>query len=226
MTASIYIDNLSHWFIQAKQSQQILHQISIEVSAGEVAILSGPSGCGKTTLLTILAGLRPVQQGRVCIMGQELNHQSMKVINRVRSTIGLIFQSHQLMTFLNARENVQLAMDVPSRRIQPNAKSQIALALLERVGLKDYSEMMPSQLSGGQRQRISIARALACDPKVILADEPTASLDALNGRLIMELLHQIARERQTAILMTSHDQRLYHYADRIIKIEDGHIMAD
>lgn len=139
--------------------------------------------------------------------------------------MGMIFQSHHLISFLTAEENVILAMDASYHAIRSvRSKKQRARHLLAELGLGDKIHSRPKQLSGGQRQRVAIARALACEPKFLIADEPTASLDAENGRLIMELLKNLVKERGLSILMTSHDQRLYGYADRIIKIDDGRLL--
>ena len=139
--------------------------------------------------------------------------------------IGMIFQSHHLISFLTAEENVVLAMDASAQDSKSKrSKQERARHLLSELGLGDKIHARPKQLSGGQRQRVAIARALACEPKLLIADEPTASLDAENGRLIMELLKKLVDERGLSILMTSHDQRLYKYADRIIKIDDGRLI--
>lgn len=136
----------------------------------------------------------------------------------------MIFQSHHLIGFLSAQENVQLAMQAPSRhRLGFIREQQTAIELLREMDLEHKADSMIKHLSGGQRQRVAIARALACQPRLILADEPTASLDAVTGRRIMDLLRRISRDRGIAILMTSHDQRLYSYADRVIRIDDGRL---
>jgi putative ABC transport system ATP-binding protein len=224
MSSILVISNLEHSFHDGNQSLQVLKAINLEISAAELVILSGPSGCGKTTLLSLVGGLRPIQQGRVYICGEELSVNNSRQRNRVRRMIGMIFQSHHLIGFLSAQENVQLAMQAPSRhRLGFIREQQTAIELLCEMDLEHKADSMIKHLSGGQRQRVAIARALACQPRLILADEPTASLDAVTGRRIMDLLRRISRDRGIAILMTSHDQRLYSYADRVIRIDDGRL---
>ncbi len=224
MSVILSVDELEHWFHDGNQSLHVLKKICLEISSAELVILSGPSGCGKTTLLSLVAGLRTIQKGQVFICGEELSTNNSLQRNRVRRMIGMIFQSHHLISFLSAQENVQLAMQAPGRaRSGIVQEGKTARALLRDMDLEHKADSMIQQLSGGQRQRVAIARALACQPQLILADEPTASLDALTGRRIMELLRSISKERGVAILMTSHDQRLYPYADKVIRIDDGRI---
>lgn len=219
------IDNLDHSFSENDQSLDVLKSVSLTLQPAEFIILAGPSGCGKTTLLSLVGGLRSVQRGSIKVCGDELLGISGLALNRVRRHIGMIFQSHHLVSFLTAEENIILAMDAPSRQLHSMAsKRKAARRLLEQMELIDKADVMIGQLSGGQRQRVSIARALACDPKLILADEPTASLDVRNGRRIMMRLQSLAKDNGIGVLMTSHDQRLYSYADRIVAIDDGHIV--
>ena len=225
MTEVLRVHDLDHWFKEGASTLHVLKSVSLQISAGELAILSGPSGCGKTTLLTLIGGLRSIQEGSILVSGQELFKASNSTLSQVRSEIGMIFQAHHLIGFLNARENVQLAMEAPSRRkIRFGEAQRIAQQLLADMGLEHKSQSMVNQLSGGQRQRVAIARALASEPRLILADEPTASLDAHTGRHIMELLKSLAIQRGIGILMASHDQRLYPLADRVIRIDDGRIL--
>lgn len=226
MNDVLVVTRLNHSFTEGSSSIHVLKSVSLRLNSGELVILSGPSGCGKTTLLTLIGGLRPVQDGSILVLGHELSTRSSSVVNRVRRMIGMIFQSHHLIGFLNARENVQLAMEVPGRQnISFGSAKRQAQQLLAELGLDHKATSMVNQLSGGQRQRVAIARALACQPRLILADEPTASLDANTGRQIMEILTSIAKERDIAIIMTSHDQRLYPFADRILRIDDGTILV-
>lgn len=224
MTSVLQVSDLEHSFHDGNQSLQVLRSINLEISASELVILSGPSGCGKTTLLSLVGGLRPIQKGKIHICGEELSVNSSRQRNRVRRMIGMIFQSHHLIGFLSAQENVQLAMQAPSRHRPGFIREQkMAKDLLREMDLEHKADSMIKHLSGGQRQRVAIARALACQPRLILADEPTASLDAVTGRRIMDLLRSISTQRGIAILMTSHDQRLYSYADRVIRIDDGRL---
>lgn len=219
------IQNVTHTFGSDCEEQTVLSAISMQLYPAEFVVLSGPSGCGKTTLLTLIGGLRSLQLGSIALFGVELCNSTPEQRNRLRSRIGMIFQAHHLISFLTAEENVVLALDAsanPTTSIR--AKKERARGLLADLGLEDKIHARPKQLSGGQRQRVAIARALACAPHLLIADEPTASLDAENGRLIMELLKKLVEERGLTILMTSHDQRLYGYANRIIRIDDGRLI--
>lgn len=225
MRATLSVRSLSHAFLAAGERQLVLDRVELDLQPSEFLLLCGPSGCGKTTLLTLVGGMRAVQQGSINLLGQELFAASSLIRHRIRSRVGMIFQAHHLIGFLTAEENVIVAMDAAVRGVQSTqAKQRRARELLARLGLGDRTHAMPRQLSGGQKQRVAIARALACQPKLLLADEPTASLDSENGRSIMELLQLLAKEDGLSILMTSHDQRLYGYADRLVAIRDGRLL--
>lgn len=219
------IQSVVHSFDSGNQELTVLRSISFQLMPAEFVLLSGPSGCGKTTLLTLIGGLRSIQQGSIKLFGQELYNADQSERNQLRSMMGMIFQSHHLISFLTAEENVILAMDASELTAKSmRSKQERARELLSELGLAEKIHARPKQLSGGQRQRVAIARALACQPMFLIADEPTASLDAENGRLIMELLKKLVQDRGLSILMTSHDQRLYGYADRIIRIDDGRLL--
>ena len=220
------IQGVVHSFDSGNQHQTVLRSLSLQLMPAEFVLLSGPSGCGKTTLLTLIGGLRSIQEGSIKLFGQELYGSDQAKRNNLRSMMGMIFQSHHLISFMTAEENVILAMDASHLNSQSmRSKQERARNLLAELGLADKIHARPKQLSGGQRQRVAIARALACQPRFLIADEPTASLDAENGRLIMELLKKLVEDRGLSILMTSHDQRLYGYANRIIRIDDGRLLA-
>jgi len=225
MNPVLEIRDVFHSFEGGGQEQIVLQSISLEVVPSEFILLCGPSGCGKTTLLTLIGGMRSIQSGSIRIFGKELYAASHKQRNKLRSLIGMIFQSHHLISFLTAEENVVLAMDASAQQAKSmRDKKKRACQLLTELGLADKIHAIPKKLSGGQRQRVAIARALACEPRLLIADEPTASLDAVNGQLIMELLRKLVREQGLSILMTSHDQRLYQYADKIIRIDNGRLL--
>ena len=221
------VHNLNHTFIFESQHQDVLTSVDLHVKPSEFVILTGPSGCGKTTLLTLISGLRSIQRGSIKLLGNELFNADAATRLQLRATIGMVYQSHHLIDFLTAEENIILAMD-PSVRAERDmlAKQRRARNLLKQLGLEHKTHARPAQLSGGQRQRVAIARAIACRPKLLIADEPTASLDAENSGLIMQLFRELLDTDGLSILMTSHDQRLHRYADRIIKISDGRIIPD
>ncbi|MBY0562120.1 ABC transporter ATP-binding protein [Hyphomicrobium sp.] len=201
---------------------KVLKGIDLELQTGELTLMMGPSGSGKTTLLSILGCILSPTQGQLTIAGLKTQNMSKEQLaNLRRKHVGFVFQSYNLVPTLTAVENVMLALDL--RDINgPGAYDQAAEAL-ESVGLGHRINAMPSKMSGGEKQRVSIARALAGSPSVILADEPTAALDAKNGMAVMELLAQVAQDTRRAVLAVTHDHRTLQFADRIITIDDGRI---
>ncbi len=216
------VKNLNHYFGKGGLRRQILYNINLEIQSGEIAIMSGPSGSGKTTLLTLIGCLRSVQEGSLKVFGQEIFGASDIQLMNVRRHIGYIFQSHNLLNFLTARQNVQMSVELHQEfsSSQAIAKSE---AVINSVGLEKWSNHYPEELSGGQKQRVAIARALVCHPKLVLADEPTAALDGKSGRRIMELMQQLVKEQGCSVLMVTHDNRILDIADRIIHMEDGQL---
>lgn len=217
--AVIRAENLSHSFGAGELRSQILHDLSFQVEAGEVTLLVGPSGSGKSTLLTLIGALRSVESGSLQVLGEELCGASEHARVQIRRRIGFIFQSHNLVSSLTVLQNVQLLLQL--RQPDPQERIRQATALLEAVGLGHRLHHYPEELSGGQRQRVAIARALAPEPELILADEPTASLDSQSGKDVVELLGNLCRNRGSAVLLVTHDLRLLNDADRIWRIEDG-----
>ncbi|WP_259720842.1 ATP-binding cassette domain-containing protein [Synechococcus sp. CS-1328] len=212
---------LRHSYGEGELRSQILHGLDFEVKAGEITLLVGPSGSGKSTLLTLVGALRSVQEGSLQVLGQELQGASEPALKAVRRRIGFIFQSHNLVASLTVLQNVQLVLQLSERN--GRRREERAIELLEAVGLGHRLHHYPDELSGGQRQRVAIARALAPEPELILADEPTASLDSQSGRDVVELLGSLCRRRQSAVLLVTHDLRLLNDADRIWRIEDGRV---
>ena len=201
----------------------ILRNINLSIAPGEVQFLMGPSGSGKTTLLSILAGILTPTGGDVELLGQTITRMSRKKLSQFRrSNIGFIFQGFNLFPTLTISENVEVALNLANVK-GAEAKRQ-ALLQLDRVGLADKASARPSDLSGGQQQRVAIARALVSNPKLIMADEPTASLDSRNGQVAIELLQRLAKDAGCTVLVVTHDPRITHFADRIIHMEDGCII--
>jgi putative ABC transport system ATP-binding protein len=203
-------------------SKQILFDVDVQIRPGEIVLLTGPSGSGKTTLLTLIGGLRTVRDGSLHVFGHQLRGLSQQQLAPVRRHIGFIFQAHNLLNFLTARQNVQMSLELHPRYSHAEAKRR-ASEMLDMVGLSNRREYYPDNLSGGQRQRVAIARALAAQPKLVLADEPTAALDGKSGREVVDLMQQLAREQGCPILMVTHDNRVLDIADRIVHMEDGRI---
>ena len=218
----IAVKNLNHYYGKGSLKKQVLFDINLEIFSGEIVIMTGPSGSGKTTLLSLIGGLRSVQEGSLKFLGRELNGASQKQMVQERRQIGYIFQAHNLLGFLTARQNVQMSVELNNNVSKREAclKSE---AMLQAVGLGERVNYYPENLSGGQKQRIAIARALVNQPKMVLADEPTAALDKKSGRDVVELMQRLAKEQGSTILMVTHDNRILDIADRIVDMEDGYL---
>ncbi len=212
--------NLNHYFGTGNLRKQTLFDINLDIYAGEIVILTGPSGSGKTTLLTLMGGLRSAQEGSLKILGQEMSGANKRQLTEIRRQIGYIFQAHNLMTFLTAKQNVRMSLELHEQMLEENLDAK-ATAILEQVGLGNRVDYYTENLSGGQRQRVAIARALVSHPKIVLADEPTAALDKKSGRDVVELMYKLAKEQSSTILMVTHDNRILDIGDRIIYMEDG-----
>lgn len=221
---TVEVKALSHWFGTGAMSRQVLHRVDLTIYPGEVVLLTGPSGCGKTTLLTLVGGLRQVQQGSVQVLGLELGGSSRMQRQQLRRGIGMIFQGHNLLRCLTAEQNVQMGSDL-LEGLGYRARRDQAREWLRAVGLADHLHKLPHDLSGGQKQRVAIARALAAQPRLLLADEPTAALDSRSGRDVVDLLQRLARDQGCAVLMVTHDPRILDVADRIVQMEDGRLQV-
>ncbi|MDF1812350.1 MAG: ATP-binding cassette domain-containing protein [Verrucomicrobiales bacterium] len=222
---SLVTSGLCHSFGKGAATLEVLHDIDFTMRRGELVILMGPSGSGKTTLLTLVACLRRIQKGHVQLLGQELSGASEKILTRMRQRLGFIFQAHNLHSSLTSIQNVRMGLEVHGPDALRNWQKTCG-RVLELVGLGDRLDYFPAQLSGGQKQRVAVARALVGCPDIIFADEPTAALDMVTGRQVVELLRKLADQRGTSIFMVTHDHRILEYADRIVKMEDGRIIED
>ena len=221
--APIRIEHLNHHFGKGALRKQILFDVGVEIPQGEIVIVTGPSGSGKTTLLTLVGALRSAQEGSIEVLGQQLRGAKPGVLEKVRQSIGFIFQQHNLLGALSAVQNVELGLRVTGRYPSPAQRRKLAIAMLEAVGLGHRIHYKAEQLSGGQRQRVAIARALAAEPKMLLADEPTASLDKQSGREVVDRMKSLARDQGCTILLVTHDNRILDVADRIVHLEDGRL---
>jgi putative ABC transport system ATP-binding protein len=202
-----------------------LKGVDFHANQGEFVILSGPSGSGKTTLVSILGCVLSATSGTVRILDEVITGVSESDLPKLRlAYIGFIFQGHNLIASMTAQENVALMLSLRGWNAI-DAKKEAA-RLLSLVELGDKVESLPADLSGGQRQRVSIARCIAGNPPIVLADEPTASLDAQTGQLVTEVLHNLAKKRGHTVITVTHDNRIYHFADRIVHIEDGLIIDE
>ncbi|MDQ2100820.1 MAG: DevA family ABC transporter ATP-binding protein [Tychonema bourrellyi B0820] len=216
----ISMHKLDHYFGQGQLKKQVLFDITLQINAGEIVLMTGPSGSGKTTLLTLIGALRSGQSGSLKILGQEMcNASSDKLVN-TRRNIGYIFQAHNLHRSLTALQNVQMGLEVHGNLSRSEMRDRSA-KMLELVGLEQRINYYPDDLSGGQKQRIAIARALVSQPQIVLADEPTAALDSKSGREVVNLMQKLAKEQGCTILLVTHDNRILDIADRIVNMEDG-----
>ena len=221
MKATISAQDLRHSYGEGALKTEILHGLDFQINAGEVTLLVGPSGSGKSTLLTLVGALRSVQTGSLKVLGTELNGTSEQARTELRRRIGFIFQSHNLVPSLTVLQNVTLLLQL--KNLSPAEREGKAKELLEAVGLSHRLQNYPEELSGGQRQRVAIARALAPEPELILADEPTASLDSKSGQDVVEILGRLSREKGSSVLLVTHDLRLLKDADTIWEIDDGKV---
>jgi putative ABC transport system ATP-binding protein len=220
----VRVRGLNHYFGKGELRKQVLVDNQLELTKGEIVIMTGPSGSGKTTILTLIGALRRVQEGSVEVLGREMCGLSSAELVDVRRDIGFIFQAHNLFASLTAMQNVRMALELKDQsRSEMNDRAE---ELLTALGLGHRLHYKPGSLSGGQRQRVAIARALANHPKLILADEPTAALDKQSGRDVVDLLRGVAQNERTTILMVTHDNRILDVADRIVNMVDGRVISD
>ena len=202
-----------------------LHGIDIDVFPGELTYLVGESGSGKTTLISIIAGILYPTEGSVCVFGREIYDLSKNALVLFRlSNIGFIFQQYNLIPTLTAAENASVPL-VAAGMKRAEAVDR-ARSTLDKLNIGQLAERLPRQMSGGQQQRVAIARALVHDPRLIVCDEPTAALDASSGRRVMDLLREVAIQPDRAVIIVTHDNRVFDLADRILDMEDGRIVSD
>lgn len=222
---AIHMSHVSKSFPVDDTSVMVLGDINIDIHLGELTMLIGPSGCGKTTLISIISGILSASGGVVEVLGHNIIalNDLQKVLFR-RNNIGFIFQQYNLLPALTAAENAALPLIAAGINISDAIKKSIAL--LEKMNMQKHVHKLPRQLSGGQQQRVAIARSFVHSPRIIICDEPTAALDARTGDDVMRILRDIANDAERCVLIVSHDSRIYHYADRIIEMTDGAIIAD
>jgi putative ABC transport system ATP-binding protein len=223
--AVVRIQDLNFAYGSGELRKQILFALTLEIQRGEIVILTGPSGCGKTTLLTLIGALRSMQEGSLQVFGRELHNAANRALVTTRQDIGYIFQAHNLLKSLTARQNVQMSLELHDE-LSPREIHERAASMLTAVGLGEHLDKYPDQLSGGQKQRVAIARALAPNPKLVLADEPTAALDSHTGRQVVDLMHDLAKQQGCPILLVTHDHRILDIADRILEMEDGRLVNE
>ncbi len=221
----ISVKNLCHWFEDGDEKHQVLHDITADIFPGEIVLIMGPSGSGKSTLLKLIGAQRALLAGEIIVEDRSLGSASKDDLVRIRRDIGFIFQSHHLLKSLTVCQNVQMPL-ANHPRFDAQSSRAAALAMLEKVGLSDHAFKLPAHMSGGQNQRVAIARALVASPRIVLADEPTASLDKHTGREAVELLETLARDSGVTIVLVTHDNRILDIADRILHLEDGRLIGE
>jgi len=223
MVQPVHLRGVSYAFGEGALRRPVLRDLDLDVGPGEVVLLTGPSGSGKTTLLTLIGALRAMQHGSCSVLGQELMGAAEPVRVSMRRRIGFVFQNHNLLGFLTARQNVAMSLEVLPDLTEADRLARAAAAL-ESVGLGEYVDVLPAKLSGGQRQRVAVARALVRQPGLILADEPTAALDRQSGQDVVYLMRDLGRRHGVPILLVTHDPRILDVADRVVAMEDGRIV--
>ncbi len=221
----IQLDRLTKSFQEGMVDRQVLREITATFAAGEFVVLLGQSGSGKSTLLNLISGIEQPTTGRVTISGIELSNlnERDRTLFR-RDHIGFIFQFFNLIPTLTVLENITLLQELAG--VSQVEVSKKAIALLQRVGLADRGDAFPDKLSGGQQQRVAIARALVHDPILVLADEPTGNLDEETGKIVLELLLELTRSAQKTLIMATHNPEIAQLADRVVRMQDGHLVED
>lgn len=223
--AVIQIQNIVKEFGAGSQTIRVLHGIDVEIRSGELTYLVGESGSGKTTMISIVAGILYPTEGSVNVFGRDIYNLSDNDLVRFRlDTIGFIFQQYNLIPTLTAEENAAVPLVAAGMKRGPAVER--GYAMLEKLNIADQAKKLPKQLSGGQQQRVAIARALVHEPRLVVCDEPTAALDAKSGRRVMDLLREVALAQDRAVIIVTHDNRVFDLADRILVMEDGRITHD
>ena len=220
---AIEVKGLYKHYRVGDETIKALDGVDFEIMEGEFCAIVGTSGSGKSTLLNMLAGLEPPSKGEVIINGTHIeNRTEDQLVTFRRKHVGFIFQSYQLIQTLTTLENV--ALPLMFRGVSKKKREQKAKEMIERVNLGSHINHLPTQMSGGQQQRVGVARALVLEPKIVFADEPTGNLDTRTSAEIMELMQKVTQEEHRTLVMVTHDDKLAAYADRIIKIIDGHVI--
>lgn len=215
--------NITKVYDTGEQKVIALNGVNLDIALGELMMLVGPSGCGKTTLISIIAGILDQDSGRCELFGENLLTMSSRQKLQFRAqNIGFVFQTYNLLPALNAVENVSVPLIINGMKRAVAEKK--ALDILEKVGLGDRWRSLPSELSGGQQQRVAIARALVHNPRLIVCDEPTSALDHASGMKIMHLFKDVALHHDRALVVVTHDARIFEFADRIAEMDDGHVV--
>ncbi len=219
---AVKTNTLCKGFGAGEARTEVLKDVNFEARMGELLMLVGPSGCGKTTLLSVIAGTLATDRGEITVFDAPLHQLSKRDVTAFRAAnIGFIFQQYNLIPTLNCLENVSVPLRIQGHPAK--AAETRAAEMLEKVGLGQRLRHRPGLLSGGQQQRVAIARALVHDPRLIICDEPTAALDRENGQKVVEILKNVAAKPDRCVIIVTHDNRIFNYADRMTHMEDGRI---
>lgn len=222
----VRIENVSKKYVLGANQVLALKNINLQIEDGEFLAIAGPSGSGKSTLLNLIGCIDTPSSGRIYINNQDASGQTPDQLSELRArTIGFIFQTFNLFSVLSAEENIEYPL-LQFKELNAAKRRGRVKKFLETVGLTEFAGHRPNQLSGGQRQRVAIARALATHPKIILADEPTANLDHKTGEDILQLMKQINRDSGTTFIFSTHDAKVMAIAERLVRIEDGHLVKE
>ncbi|EAG9490203.1 ABC transporter ATP-binding protein [Listeria monocytogenes] len=222
---TLMMKNISKNYQDGEQVIEVLKNVSLEVAQGEFVAIVGPSGAGKSTFLSIAGALLSPTEGEIAIGGTTLNSMSEKALTKVRlDKVGFIFQGANLIPYLNVRDQLLVIAELSGEK--GSAAKERANKLLQELGLTARQNNYPESLSGGEKQRVAIARALMNDPDIILADEPTASLDANRGHKVVQMIADEVKRKNKAAIMVTHDERVLDLVDRVIRIEDGYLKAE
>ncbi|PID05667.1 MULTISPECIES: ABC transporter ATP-binding protein [unclassified Sporosarcina] len=223
--SAFIIDEVKKTFSNGEVEEEILKGVNLSLKEGEITALIGPSGSGKSTILTIAAGLQKASTGEIMFDGKDMTKMSPEEVRHIRATdFGFVFQSSHLVPFLTVEEQLQLMLDVSETKMSKKEQTNAIEEMLKLVEMEHRKESYPSSLSGGERQRVAIARAIIHRPKILFADEPTASLDTKRSKGVMELLQELTRTLKLTTLMVTHDEEMLPYVDRVITMRDGYIV--
>ena len=220
--AAVVIKNLNKSFGEDQARIHVLKDVNVSFDYGKVSMLVGPSGCGKTTLISIIGAILSADSGNVSVLNENITSMNVDEKTEFRKkNIGYIFQQFNLINTLTVAENV--AIPLLANNVAFNKAVQKAKEYLEIMGISDKANVYPSKLSGGEQQRVAIARSLVHDPKLVICDEPTASLDSATGQKTVELIKNVAASPEKAVIIVTHDNRIFKYADEMINMEDGKV---
>lgn len=221
------MDHIRKTFTNGEVEEEILKGIHLSLKEGEITALVGPSGSGKSTLLTIAAGLQPTTEGQVLFEGKNMTAMNAEQIRQLRAKeFGFVFQFAHLVPFLTVEEQLLLMLDVAETKLNKQKQQEEVNRILQLVGMDHRKQAYPSSLSGGEKQRVAIARAIIHQPKILFADEPTASLDSKRSKEVMALIRELTKTSNITTLMVTHDEEMLVYADHIVHMSDGFIQKN